>query len=105
MRSVWLDRPGGAAGDAARLARLTRHLRARLLDFDPGGPEVLWADEAAGAVAARFPGYDAGEVLSELERAYGVRAAREGEQAVFHLSPGTRFEDLDYLWGALNEIL
>ena len=59
MRQIDLTHPNRVPGSEARVARLTRHLRARLLDFGPGGPEVLSADEAAGAVRARFPGHDA----------------------------------------------
>ena len=48
MRQIDLTHSNRAPGSEARVARLTRHLRARLLDFGPGGPEVLSADEAAG---------------------------------------------------------
>lgn len=87
-----------------RLARLTRHLRARLLDFGPGGPQVLSADQEEGRVEASFPGHDTGRVLAELE-GRGVLALREGDAALFLLGPRTRFEDLDYLWGCLFDIL
>ena len=32
------------SAQAPRVARLTRHLKARLEDFGPGGPEVVQAD-------------------------------------------------------------
>lgn len=83
MRQIDLTHPNRVPGSEARVARLTRHLRARLLDFGPGGPEVLSADEAAGAVRARL----------------------DGDCALFLLSPDTRFEDLDYLWGSLFDLL
>lgn len=104
MRRVDLAEARHSAGGEARLAQLTRHLEARLLDFAPGGPEVVSADQAAGAVTARFPGHEAEEVLAALA-AQGVLAGQEGELAVFRLSPDTAFEDLDYVWGCLNEIL
>ena len=104
MRTVDLRHPCPQPGQEARTARLTRHLEARLLDFAPGGPEVLSADQAAGLVLARFPGRDTAGVLAELA-ARGVLALPEGEGAAFLLSPGTAFEDLDYLWGCLNDIL
>ena len=53
-----LARPGAPSGDRARVARLTRHLKARLEDFGPGGPQVTGVDEASGTVTARFPGQD-----------------------------------------------
>ena len=105
MRRVDLARPGAPSGDRARVARLTRHLKARLEDFGPGGPEALSADEAAGAVRARFPGHDAAKILDRLAASAGVRARLDGDCALFLLSPDTRFEDLDYLWGSLFDLL
>ena len=105
MRRVDLARPGAPSGDRARVARLTRHLKARLEDFGPGGPQVVSADEETGAVTARFPGHDTAQVLQRLEKQCGVRAVQEGELALFRLTPQVRFEDLDYVWGALFEVL
>lgn len=78
MRQIDLTHPNRVPGSEARVARLTRHLRARLLDFGPGGPEVLSADEAAGAVRARFPGHDAAKILDRLAASAGVRARLDG---------------------------
>ena len=79
MRRVDLARPGAPSGDRARVARLTRHLKARL--------------------------EDTGGVLDRLERDWGVTILQDGENAVFRLAPSVRFEDLDYVWGALFEVL
>lgn len=62
-------------------------------------------DEASGTVTARFPGQDTGGVLDRLERDWGVTVLQDGEDAVFRLAPSVRFEDLDYVWGALFEVL
>ena len=97
MRRVDLARPGAPSGDRARVARLTRHLKARLEDFGPGGPQVTGVDEASGTVTARFPGQDTGGVLDRLERDWGVTVLQDGEDAVFRLAPSVRFEDLDYV--------
>ena len=105
MRIVDCTAPRPAQGQEERLARLTRHLEARLRDFGPGGPEVLETDQQAGFVAARFPGHSTGEVVERLTRECGVSAALKGDRAVFHLHPGIRFEDLDYLWGCLFDLL
>lgn len=105
MRTVDLKTARPVPGQEARVARLVRHLDARLRDFSPGGPEVLEADQDAGVVTARFPGHDSARVLSRLEREYGVSAGLENGSAVFRLSPGTRFEDLDYVWGCLFDLL
>jgi len=103
MRQIFLNRAG--AGPDPKTARLTRHLEARLRDFGPGGPEILSSDQDAGRIAARFPGHDAGTVLGRLEKEGGVSARLEGDTAVFYLTPDVRFEELDYLWGCLFELL
>ena len=105
MRQVDLTKTAGDSRDPARVARLTRHWKARLEDFGPGGPQVVSADEEAGAVTARFPGRDTAQVLRRLEEQCGVRAVQEGELALFRLFPQVRFEDLDYVWGCLFDIL
>ena len=105
MRYVSLHEALPHSGQEERVARLTRHLAARLRDFGPGGPEVLSADQQAGRIEARFPGHDTGAVLDRLEKRGGVTAGLEGDRAVFLLSPHTRFEDLDYVWGCLFELL
>ena len=46
-----------------------------------------------------------GGVLDRLERDWGVTVLQDGEDAVFRLAPSVRFEDLDYVWGALFEVL
>ena len=105
MRCIKLDRPTPCLQDQrSRLARLTRHLQARLLDFGPGGPQVCSADQEQGRVEVQFPGHDAGEVCTALAKR-GIHVAQEGAQAVFFLAPDTRFEDLDHLWGCLFELL
>ena len=73
------------SAQAPRVARLTRHLKARLEDFGPGGPEVVQADQATGTVRFRVPGKD------------GL--------AVCRLGPDTPFEGLDRLWGCLFELV
>ena len=82
-----LARPGAPSGDRTRVARLTRPLKARL------------------EVTARFPGQDTGGVLDRLERDWGVTVLQDGEDAVCRLAPSVRCEDLDYVWGALFEVL
>ena len=105
MRQIDLTHPNRVPGSEARVARLTRHLRARLLDFGPGG--LIGGEDLrpAGAVRARFPGHDAAKILDRLAASAGVRARLDGDCALFLLSPDTRFEDLDYLWGSLFDLL
>ena len=45
------------------------------------------------------------QVLERLAASAGVRARLDGDCALFLLSPDTRFEDLDYLWGSLFDLL
>lgn len=104
MRAVDLSHPA-VGGDRTKIARLVRHLRARMEDFGPNGPQVMEADEAYGRVSVRFPGHDTKAVLARLDRECSVTAAQQGDTAVFYLKEGTIFEDLDYLWGSLFDIL
>ena len=99
-KTAW-DSP--APGPSPRLARLTRHLSARLQDLGPDGP-VVHMDSALGLVTARFPGRDAGQLQEALERS-GIRAVLVGEQFQFWLGPEDRFEDLDFLWGCLFQLM
>lgn len=103
MRTVHFDCPAREVGDP-RLARLTRHWKARLEDFGPGGPQVVLVDEERGTILARLPDCNTAAVLGKLE-AYGVWALQEGELLRFFLRPGMAFEDLDYAWGCLNDLL
>jgi len=104
MRTIPLHAPCIDCRQPELLAWLVRHLDARLHDFGPGGPEVLSADQSTGLVAVRFPGHDTGSVLAALGQR-GITAAREGDRALFWLSPDIPFENLDRLWGCLFEIL
>ena len=104
MRTVWLNTPDATPEDPHRLARLTRHLQARLLDFGPGGPALGEIDEIRGFISADFPGHDASQVVSALGK-MGVYPALENGSARFYLRSDTRFEYLDYVWGCLFEVL
>ena len=105
MRAVDLSRPAPRPGDPARLARLTRHLAARLQDFGPGGPELRCADQARGLVRARFSGRSPRALAEALGRDFGVLVRAEGDDLVFQLTPEIPFEDLDYVWGCLFQVL
>lgn len=105
MRRVDLKTAHLPQGQEDRVARLVRHLDARLKDFGPGGPEVLESDQSQGFVSARFPGHDTKSVLKLLEKDHGVVAALDGDRVIFFLSPDIRFEDLDYVWGCLFDLL
>ena len=48
VRQIDLTRAAGGDRGPARIARLPRHLKARLEDFGPGGPQVVSAEEETG---------------------------------------------------------
>ena len=105
MRFVALNIPQSEHRNPQRTARLARHLEARLLDFGPGGPEVLLCDQEKGIVTARFPGHDTAAVTEQLASRFGVLTETENGCALFHLTDQTPFEDLDYVWGCLFDLL
>ena len=105
MRSVILSVPTPQGSTSPRLAALTRHLKARLLDFDPGGPEVLSCDESTGQIQVRFPNPTPQTVAQALQERFGVEICEEKQYALFYLNETLPFEDLDYVWGCLFEIL
>jgi len=105
MRTVPLHVPQSGHGQSQLVARLARHLEARLLDFGPGGPEVILCDQKNGIVAARFPGHDALAVAEQLASRFGVSVEAKKDHVLFHLTDQTPFEDLDYVWGCLFDLL
>ena len=105
MRSVKLSVSTPQGSTSPRLAALTRHLKARLLDFDPGGPEILSCDESTGQIQVRFPNHSPKTVAQTLQELFGVEICAEKQYALFYLSETLPFEDLDYVWGCLFEIL
>lgn len=105
MRIVPLHIPQPSHSQPDHVARLARHLSARLLDFGPGGPEVVLCDQERGIVTTRFPGHDTAAVAEQLAARFHVSAAVEDDCAVFYLTDQTPFEDLDYVWGCLFDLL
>jgi len=104
MRHVDLSTPCSSAADASLLARLTRHLDARLHDLAENWPEVLEADQTTGIIRVRFPDRRAQDVQERLEHS-GILLDREGDCVLFRLSLRVSFEDLDHVWGELFSLL
>lgn len=90
---------------APRVARLTRHLKARLEDFGPGGPEVVRADQETGTVCFRVPGKDSDWLRQQLGERWDIRIQVEDGLAVCRLRADIPFEQLDRLWGCLFELV
>ena len=116
---------GAAEGEAlrARERKLARHLWYRLMELDGEGLRVLGSgepDRRVGVVSVDFPGRDNGEMAFRLEQEYGVQT-RCGlhcaplahrtlgtfpQGAVrFSVGPFNTFAEIDYLEGALEELL
>lgn len=90
---------------ASRVARLTRHLKARLEDFGPGGPQVVQADQETGQVRFRIPGKDSLWLQAQLKERFHICLAVEDGLAVCRLRPEVAFEELDRFWGCLFELV
>lgn len=101
MRHIVLNIPTHECDDPAHLARLTRHLRARMEDLNPTSPQITQFDPKNGLVGVRPTDMDSWDYVNRLERLYGIFAAAEENDVVFFLNPDIRFEDLDYVWGCL----
>lgn len=114
-----------AEGEAlrARERKLARHLWYRLKELDGEGLRVLGTEDPqnrVGVVSVDFPGRDNGEMAFRLEQEYGVQT-RCGlhcaplahrtlgtfpQGAVrFSVGPFNTFAEIDYLEGALEELL
>ena len=114
-----------AEGEAlrARERRLARHLWGRIMELDGEGLRVLGSGDPnrrVGVVSVDFPGRDNGEMAFRLEQEYGVQT-RCGlhcaplahrtlgtfpQGAVrFSVGPFNTFAEIDYLEGALEELL
>lgn len=117
----FLEREGAALRH--RVHRLGGHLWARLMELEEDGLRVLGADNPnarTGVVAVDFLKGDNGEIAFQLEQEYGIQT-RCGlhcapcahktlgtfpQGAVrFSVGPFTSFEDIDYVQGAVYDLL
>ena len=107
-----------------RESRLTRHFMGRMLELEEDGVRILGCRDPftprAGLVSVDFTGFDNGEMAFLLESEHGV-ATRSGlhcaplahkaldsfpQGAVrFSIGPFTTFEELDYVQGAVYQLL
>lgn len=118
----YLDAEGPALREHE--ARLTRHFMGRMLELEEDGARILGNPAPfvprAGLVSVDFTGFDNGEIAFLLESEYGI-ATRSGlhcaplahkalgsfpQGAVrFSVGPFTTFEDIDYVQGAVYQLL
>lgn len=96
MRHVDLLGTGGAA-----VAKLTGHLNARMAELVEDGLTLSCQENR---VAIAFPGLDSATACSKLAQ-FGIVAGAEGGQVVFTVTDRVSHEDLDYVQGAVMEIL
>lgn len=104
--------------------RLTRHLLSRLLELEEDGLRVLGPSQVfaprAGVVSVDFANLDNGEAAFRLEQEYGVatrcglHCAPTAHQTLgsypqgavrFSVGPFTTFGDIDYVQGAVYNLL
>ena len=86
------------------IAWRTRHLYARLQDFGEGGPVVTDWSQEQGKLSVSIPNHSAIQMQQALKQ-YGITCPVEQEKLVFYLSEQIAFEDLDFVWGVLFQIL
>lgn len=119
---VWREGQDSAAL-SLRERKLTGHLIARLREYEEDGLRVLGtldAHQQAGVVSVDFLKLDNAEAAFRLDRDYGIQTrcglhcAPLAHQALgtfphgtvrFSVGPFTRFEDIDYVQGAVGAIL
>lgn len=90
--------------NSEHLARLVRHLQERLKDLGPNGPSLSPCQES-GRITALFPSYSSAELAENLAQRFGVLVQAAENEVIFNLSPDLPFEDLDYVWGCLFQLL
>lgn len=105
MRTVDFTRLCPASSDPERRAALTRHLNARLLDFDPGGPEVLLCDPESGLLRFCLPDLSPYRASAALSTNYQIQTIPAFDYIELYLNESIQFEDLDYVWGCLFQLL
>ena len=105
MRIVDFTRPCPTPSNPERRAALTRHLNARLLDFDPGGPEVLLCDPESGLIRFCLPDLSAHRASAALSMNYQIQTIPASDYIELYLNETIPFEDLDYVWGCLFQLL
>ena len=117
----FLEREGEALRERER--KLTGHLWARMMELEGDGLRVLGTDDPkrrAGLVSVDFLRADNGEMAFRLEQEYGIQTrcglhcAPVAHQTLgtfpqgavrFSVGPFTTFEDIDYVQGAVYELL
>lgn len=104
MKTVNFFKPDSQERQVEQVAWRTRHLYARLLDFGEMGPKVTEWSQEQGKISVSFPNHSAVSIQQALKQD-GILCPIEQECLVFYLSEKITFEDLDFVWGVLFQIL
>lgn len=116
MRTVLMNHcPAAAVAPAGQRARLLRHLLGRMLELEEDG---LWVDAPADPflfraplVPVSFTGRDSREMARRLDREYHILVSCPGPSRTpggplcLCPAPGVTFEDVDYVQGAIYQLL
>lgn len=105
MNRVDMSRPAFflTPEEQERVSRLTRHLSARMEELAFRGLEVVDTHQEEGLVVIEAP--DVENLAGQLRWNCGVWGKPAGQWVLLFLRPEMRFEDLDALWGAMDELL
>ena len=105
MRQVNLRDQSPDSADAGQVEKLTGHLNARMEELTEDGLTVSCeVQNGVGRIRIRFPNQACGKALRRLER-YGIMASEKENQILFTVTGRVSHEDMDYVQGAVMEIL
>ena len=94
----------------ALMRKLGGHLWARLMELEPCGMTVMEDEEGARSTAKVSIQWHKGEhatMTTKLAEGYHIYAEHQGGDApvFFHIGDKTTFADIDYVQGAVWEVL
>ena len=105
MRQVNLTGLPPVPAHVHQVEKLTGHLNARMEELIEDGLTVSHTlQNSVGRVMIRFPNEESGRARKRLAD-YGIASTVEENQVIFTVTALVSHEDLDYVQGAVMEIL
>ena len=105
MRQVNLTGQPPSPGCAGQVEKLTGHLNARMEELMEDGLTVSHElQNGVGKIRIGFPHQESRKALRRLAD-FGIAAAEADHQVLFTVTDRISHEDLDYVQGAVMEIL
>ncbi len=107
MRRVcFIDAATAAPETAGHIRRLTGHLLARMKELEEIGLTAA-GNLSEGRVSIRFSGRDNAEAADWLKRKRGIETAYDQVENLIYMQVTGKitFEDIDYVQGAVTELL